>query len=334
MKACYHYQDDYFGYNITSENTCDASHANSPHYDKLVSSTIEIPSHVKIFENRIHKVSYVSHLFHENSIINEIILPETITSIGDYAFASCKSLKKVKLPSSILNIEYKSFYCCEELSELTIPNSVVKIGEEAFSGCKRLLSLKIPSNVHTLGRKIFQDCPTIVSIDSSNKNFSINNDVLYNKDLTILKECLILKFGYFSIPKSVIIIEEYAFQNSMISEIEFSSSIRFIGKYAFSNCFNIEKIEIPSSVTFIDEGAFCNCKNLKNISIPPYITEILPKTFNNCTELTEVILPSFITSIGEYAFKGCDKLQRISLSRATVYSENTFDKGIEFVYRN
>lgn len=74
-------------------------------------------------------------------------IPNSVTSIGEYVFDSCKSLTSVTIPNSVTSIESGSFYCCSDLTSVTIPNSVTAIGWSAFAGCSRLETIYVQCEV-------------------------------------------------------------------------------------------------------------------------------------------------------------------------------------------
>ena len=92
------------------------------------------------------------------------LIPNSVTSIGNYAFEDCKNLTSITIPNSVTSIGYRAFYWCSNLTSITIPNSVTSIGDWAFSGCSKLTSITIPNSVTSIGYRAFDDCDNITSI--------------------------------------------------------------------------------------------------------------------------------------------------------------------------
>ena len=96
--------------------------------------------------------------------VAEYTIPESITSIGDYAFKGCSSLKSITIPNSVTSIGGGAFEGCRSLTSITIPNGVTEIGNSVFNGCSSLTSITIPNSVTGIGRYAFARCSGLTSI--------------------------------------------------------------------------------------------------------------------------------------------------------------------------
>ena len=92
-------------------------------------------------------------------------IPNSVTSIGNYAFSDCSGLTSVTIPNSVTSIGYNAFRGCSGLKSVTIPNSVTSIGEYAFYGCSGLTSIYIPESVTRISQEAFYGCSGITRID-------------------------------------------------------------------------------------------------------------------------------------------------------------------------
>ncbi len=92
------------------------------------------------------------------------IIPNTVTSIGDYAFAGCRNLMGLTIPNTVTSIGYNAFQYCSGLKEITIPNSVTKILSYTFADCTGLTSVNIPNTVTAIGWYAFYGCTSLTSI--------------------------------------------------------------------------------------------------------------------------------------------------------------------------
>ena len=91
-------------------------------------------------------------------------IPDSVTSIGAWAFYNCTSLTSVTIPNSVTSIGSYAFYGCKLLTSITIPNSVTSIGSYAFYGCESLTSITIPDSVTCIGDRAFDNCSSNLTI--------------------------------------------------------------------------------------------------------------------------------------------------------------------------
>ncbi len=102
----------------------------------------------------------------ENTEITDLVIPKSVTTIGDYAFYYCSGLTSVTIPSSVTSIGNYAFEYCSGLISVTIPNSVTSIGSGAFKGCSGLTSVTIPNSVASIGQYAFSGCSGLKKITS------------------------------------------------------------------------------------------------------------------------------------------------------------------------
>ena len=281
------------------------------------------------------------------NFLTSIIVPNSVTSIGEGAFSGCILLFKIIIPNSVTSIGDLAFMDSNALSHIVISNSVTSIGDGTFYGCSSLTNIVIPDSVTSIGDIAFSGCRSLSNI---------------------------------VIPDSVTSIGDYVFEGcTSLSNIVIPNNVTSIGSNAFKNCSSLSNIVIPDSVTSIGNGVFSGCLSLKYISIPvnviclngnPFsewngkldclspnfvhecdilfnkdkseiisfrnqkiesyiifsnVKRIGDIAFSGCRSLSNIIIPDSVTSIGDGAFYGCSSLTNIVLpDSVTSIGSNAF----------
>ena len=202
-------------------------------------------------------LSYAKHLYSdETTEITDLVIPNSVTSIGSYAFCGCSSLTSVIIPNSVTSIGGAAFSGCTGLTSVTIPNSVTSIGGAAFRGCSGLTSVTIPNSVTSIEWYAFSGCSGLTSVTIGNSVTSIGEEAFYL--------C------------------------SGLTSVTIGNSVTSIGNYAFEGCSGLTSVTIPNSVTSIGGCAFRGCSGLTSVNIGNSVERIAFGAFANCDELTDV----------------------------------------------
>ena len=231
-------------------------------------------------------------------------IPNSVTSIGDYAFSGCSSLTSITIPNSVTSIGSGAFHYCSSLTSITIPESVTSIGHRAFYYCTSLTSVTIPNSVTSIGSSVFYKCSSLTSVTIPNSVTSIRDDAFYNcSSLTSI-----------TIPNSVTSIGSSAFNGCRsLTSFAIPNSVTSIGHRAFYYCTSLTSITIPNSVTIIANDAFAYCSSLTSVTIPNSVTSIGSSAFRDCSSLTSITIPNSVMSIGSSAFRDCSSLTSVTI---------------------
>ena len=256
-------------------------------------------------------VTYIGdNAFSSCRSLTDIVIPDSVTSIGNNAFWNCCSLTDIVIPNSVISIGDKAFEYCSSLSNIVIPDGVTSIGDWAFGGCSSLTDIVIPDSVTSIGGYAFWYCESLTDIVIPNSVTGIGDKAFFDcKSLSSLV-----------IPESVVNLNGnpfcrwngelkclspyFIYDNKVLFDKDKSKIIAFRDK-------NTTSYVIPDSVSCIGDRAFCGCSSLSIVVIPDGVTSIGNGAFEGCTSLTDIVIPDSVTSIGNNAFLGCESLESL-----------------------
>ena len=261
--------------------------------------------------------------------IKSITIPNSVTSIGSYAFSGCASLTSVTIPNSVTSIGGYAFEDCAGLTSLTMPLPDIDISGDYSS---TPLGEYFSSSEFTGSYKV-QQYPKKFFGSAVSSDYYIPNSL---KQVVITKG--IVPCGFFSecatiesvtLPPDISSIEQKTFFLCGIKSITLPATVKKIENQAFSGCAKLESLTIPSNVEEIYGNAFSNCTRLssvtwnardcgityadsqwaifsgcdklKNVTVGAGVQVLPSYAFYNCS-LTRITIPGSVTSIGKYAF--------------------------------
>ena len=265
-----------------------------------------------IYSNPIY---YAKHIYDTNNQeITDLVIPEDITSIGDYAFCRCEGLKSVTFHDKMTYLGANSFYSCTGLTNVEIPASIKTINEGAFMRCSNLATVTIPEGIETIGFNAFSHSGlktlTLPSTIRDMMQSFVSCEQLETLTLTDGITELDGSFYYCHALKEVRIpgsIKKLSFQDFMscnsLETVVFDEGVEEIA--GFTDNPKLKNITIPSTVKKI--GSLRNNPSLETIFIPEGVEYLA--MFDDCTALKQINIPSTITYIG--SFKNCNALEKV-----------------------
>lgn len=274
--------------------------------------------------------------------ITGVTIPDSVVTIGEYAFYHCDKLTSISIPSSVKNIEESAFAECYALKNVTIPSSVTKLGDWAFSGCNTFTSVTVPGSVKTVGEGAFAYCSNLKTAKLSSGVKSVGTCAFYG--------CSVLTSV--SIPDSVTSVGRMILDHTALydNKDNWAGNYLYVGKFlidikatatnsctiksgtltvaedAFNNASQIVAITIPSSVVGIADGTFKGCSSVKSFKVEDgnenfassngalynkNMTKVI--SLPPASTVTAFNVPSTVTTIGKWAMGNNKNVKEITL---------------------
>lgn len=272
---------------------------NIKHREDMLCRAWGDPYHMSRFVTRLYQ-DFEEQISGIKEYLDSPQLPDFVEKIDDFAFSGCESLLSIKIPESVKKIGRSAFKGCRKLKTVEISDSIIELGDCVFEECINMKEVKIPKTISKIPTFAFRMCLSLNTVD---------------------------------IPDSVVEIGEGAFIdciNLRLVRFEGQSSVRLIGRAAFSSCIRLKKITIPSRVEIINDSLFANCAALEEVQMSDEIHLIAECAFQGCFALKQIRLSNKLKRIEELAFAQCTNLELIEFSNNTVQ----IDEGAFFYNTN
>ena len=212
-------------------------------------------------------------LYDDASGVYELVIPEGVEEISDYALAGLSTLIRITVPSTLKKIGAHAFEQCTGLKEIALPKKgMVSIGEAAFRGCTELTTINIPDGITGIAASVFEGCGKLKTV---------------------------------SMPKSGILsIGDRAFADcAALATLTLNPGLQTIGQEIFAGC-GVKEAKIPDSVTSIAPKAFYKSR-LKTLKLPANMEEIPEQLCAFSGSLSTLTMPKNVKKIGKSAFEQC-----------------------------
>ncbi|WP_287315524.1 leucine-rich repeat domain-containing protein [Prevotella sp.] len=263
----------------------------------------------------------------KNSGVKRIIIGDSVTTIGEYAFSYCRSLTSVTIPNSVTTIGRQSFSDCSSLTSVTIGNNVTRIGDNAFNNTNKTkkiiwLTNTPPDGYGNLGGGIHYVANDLYTRLSNKKVYPYLSSIFEMDGIKYVpvspseRTCDALDCIYTGEPYEVKI-------NKKVNYKGVDMTVREINPYTAYDCAKIKKayIDIDGS---IGDNAFCHCANLLTVNIAK-VNDIGNEAFNRCANLSTVNIAK-VNDIGNWAFSRCTNLTSVDIKKANDIGNRAFSE--------
>ena len=268
--------------------------------------------------------------------LEEVTIPDGVTSIGEKAFNGCSALKSVTIPSSVKSIGRTAFQRCTSLTEVAIPDGVTSIEDFTFFGCSALAKITIPDSVKSIGKSAFNRCSALTEVTIPDGVTSIGDYVFYGcsaltnvvipegvKSIGVGAFCKCSSINGVTIPSAAVVIDQYAFQDcTSLAEVTIPEGVTDIKGNIFFGCKSLARIVVDTGNRTYDSRNGCNAvietvtgtliAGCKGTIIPDGVTKIGYAAFAGYN-FTEINIPDGVTSIGDFTFFGCSALKSVTI---------------------
>ena len=276
---------------------------------------VEIPAAV----NGKKVVAVMDYAFFGQKGVTEVVISDSVESIGVKAFKGCANLTKVTLPARLATLDQAAFQDCVSLTEMDVP----ALGDNylwssTFEGCTSLRRVSLPEGITAIGTSSFANCKALVEVNIPSTVKTIKSFAFFSCE----------SLADVTLPTALGKIEQKAFKNCVsMTAVEIPSGVKTLGKAVFFNSGLVEAT-VPGGIAKVDDYCFQKCAALKKVTLSEGVKETGASVWANDGALEEVVFPKTLETLGGYAFFRCPSFATLwnfsSLSNLSSIGEKAF----------
>jgi hypothetical protein len=305
----------------------------------------EIVSETSAKENKLYKYTnptfFANDLHINGELVTEVVIPEDITDVLQYAFVRCMSITSVNLNGNVATIGDYAFNTCASLTSVNL-DGVVEIGAAAFGGCYNLASITIPSSVREIkgigDNEAFHVTQKLVEVynlssleivkgSSNNGAVALYADNVYSDKNTVnisQDEDGFLWYEKVGESDKIYLVGYNGTESEITVPSRYNDKQVEISKCAFAGNRVVEKVTFEDGFTSIPARAFAYCRSIREVVVPSTVTAVYDHAFW-MSSIKKIELPASCKFIGNSAFAKCSNLEITINARDVVFDEIAFE---------
>lgn len=302
----------YLANNTASDEAGRGTYGFSPFYNQSFLTDVKF--------SQAGTVTYCHHhLLYKVNNCEEIILPESLQTIGDYTFAGMTLLNAITIPNKVTEVGKYAFAEDENLKYAKLSTSCPWLKEGLFSNCHTLASITIPPVVTKMDRLMFSACESLETA-----TFEGNSELIEmgygasDWDHGLFRDCPLITLNldrWLSYDTGAP--ERSPFYSiAELKNLNLGENVKVVDKYMFSYCTGLEEVLLPDHMESVGLWGFRGCSALKNVHLSANLSQVSDYGFAECTSLDNVVFPAKMTSVADHSFADCTSLKKLDLGNS------------------
>ena len=299
----------YMGRNV--DYTADKDCSYSPFYNQQFLTDVRF--------SQAGTVTYCKdYLLYKVNNCESLILPESLTTIGNWTFRGMSKLGGIVIPNAVTTIGTYAFADDIALKSASLSTSCPWLKEGLFSECGKLQAITIPMVVNKMDTQMFTNCTSLTSV-----TFDDDKDLIEmaygSSDVNngLFRDCPVetLYLGRWLSYNTEVPSRSPFYSIAELKNLTLGKYLKVVDKYMFSYCTGLENVYVPDNITSINMWGFRGCSALKSVRFSENLSQIGDYGFSECTSLDNVTFPASMTSTSDNSFSNCSSLRNLDLGK-------------------
>ena len=246
----------------------------------------------------------------------QLLLPESLQSIGNYTFSNMSQLSGITIPNNVSSIGVYAFSCDKLLKYAKLSTGCSWLKEGVFSGCDVLESITIPPVVTQMDTRLFANCKELATV-----TFEGGSDLIQmgfgcsDSQYGLFYDCPVVTLNldrWLSYDTQIYMHAPFE-SIATLKNLNIGANVGVIDKYMFCYCTGLEEVYLPDNIESVGLWGFRGCTSLEKVRFSQKLRQVGDYGFSGCTMLDNVVFPESMTSVADYSFSDCTSLKKLDL---------------------